>query len=249
MNFYKIIFLIIMIVGAVNKVDAAGFRIDELHVGGAVDVMLVNNSDSAGIVKYEHQATVDVRKAANALYIVGKSSESPTARITVTVYADAPIKIIEVSGRARLSAGEIKSPDQLAVIASGAASITLSEISAANVNISLSGSGGISVLGELTAFTLNFSLVGSGTLKADAITASRMTISQRGSGKLIFTGSARDCDAVGRGTGTIDLRGLVAGIMDLKLYGEGQIFYPAGVRVTMTGDTDHIIQVKPYQPL
>lgn len=236
-------------VGAVSRLDAAGYRYDELRVSGAVDVMLINNPDSAGIVKYDHQSVVDVRKAANALYIVGKSSGSPTHRVAVEVYADADIKIIEVSGRAYLSANEIKSPDHLAVIASGAASITVSDIAAANVNVSLSGSGTISIRGELTASTLNLSLVGSGTLKADAITASRMTVSQRGSGKMIFVGSAHDCDAVVRGTGTIDLRGLVAGSMDLKLYGEGRIFYPGGVRVTMSGDTDRIIQVKPYQPL
>lgn len=249
MNVYRLIFILIMMAGAVSQLYGAGSRFDEIHVSGAVDVTLVNNPDSAGIVKYENQAAVDVRKAANALYILGQSVTSPTARVAVTVYAEGSVKVIEVSGRARLSAGEIKSPDQLAVIASGAASIALSGIEAANVNVSLSGSGTISIHGELTASTLNLSLIGSGTLKADAITASRMTVNQRGSGKMIFAGSARDCDAVGRGTGTIDLRGLVAGSMDLKLYGDGHIFYPSGVRVTTSGDTDRIIQVKPYQPL
>ena len=249
MNYCRIIFLIIILAGAVSRLEAAGFHYDELHVDGAVDVKLVNNADSAGIVKYEHHAAVDIRKAANALYVVAKQSVSPTARVAVTVYTDSDIKVIEVSGRAQLSANQIKSPDQLAVIASGAASINMGDIAAANVNISLSGSGAISIHGELTASTLNLSLVGSGTLKVDAITASRMTVTQRGSGKMIFTGSARDCDAVGRGTGTIDLRGLVSGSMDLKLYGSGHIFYPSGVRVTMSGDTDRIVQVKPYQPL
>lgn len=76
-----------------------------------------------------------------------------------------------------------------------------------------------------------------------------MTVNQRGSGSMTFYGSARDCFAVERGTGSIDLRGLVASVMDLKLLGLGHIYYPAGVRVNIDGDTERIIQVKPYQPL
>ncbi len=76
-----------------------------------------------------------------------------------------------------------------------------------------------------------------------------MTVNQRGSGSMTFYGSARDCFAVARGTGSIDLRGLVASAMDLKLFGSGHIYYPAGVRVTLGGDQERIMQVKPYQPL
>ena len=249
MRLVKNILAVVLLASVCSFAAQAAMTVDELHVGGSVDVRLICNPDSAGHVVYNSQTAIDVKRAGNALYIVAQAATSPVARVAVTVYTGGHVKIIEASGRARLTADSLRSADMLSLVASGASVMTLTDIAAANVNVSLSGSGSIVISGALTASTLNLSLVGSGTVKADAITASRMTVSQRGSGKMFFSGSARDCDVVGRGTGAIDLRALVAGSMDLKLYGQGRIFYPAGVRVTMDGNTDRILQVNPYQPL
>lgn len=227
---------------------ARGASFDELHISGAVDVRVVNNVDSAGQVVYDPGAHVNLRKAADALYVTG-ASDAPSERVVMTVYIAHPLKVLSAAGRARVSCMKLSSPDHLAIVASGASVMRLADVEAANVNISLTGSGSVVIEGALTASNLNLSLTGSGKMNIGGITASRMTVTQRGSGRMVFTGSARDCDAVVYGTGSIDLRNLVAGAMDLKLYGQGKIFYPAGVHVTMSGDGSRIIQVKPYQPL
>lgn len=248
MSACRVLFLLIAVL-TVCPMNLIGAQFREIHLAGAVAVKLISCEDSISRIVYDHQAPVDIRMTGGTLFIVGEATASPLSRVSVTLYGDCSVKIVEVSGRASLQADLLFSHDDLSIVASGASTVNIDEVKAANVNVSLSGSGSIDIGGSLTASTLNFSLVGSGSVKAASITASRMTVNQRGSGNMTFYGSARDCYAVGRGTGSIDLRGLVASAMDLKLLGSGRIYYPAGVRVTIGGDSDCIIQVKPYQPL
>ena len=228
--------------------DARGF--DELHVSGPCELQLVESPDSCGLISSGGDVTgLDFRYAGNAVYVTVSNSSSATGRRCVKLYYDGHLQLVKASGRAIVRTEKLESSAQLSVVASGASSIAIGRLSAASVNLSLSGSGKIIVGDALLASTVNFSLIGSGSVSAEGITASRMTVTQRGSGKMDFGGSAHDCDVVVRGTGTVDVRRLVAGEMDLKLFGTGHIFYPAGVRVSLAGDTDNIKQVKPYQPL
>lgn len=246
----NILRLIISALALVSATAAIARTFDELHVSGPCELHLVESADSCGLVEAGGDFSgVDFRYVGSAVFVDVNAYATVRGRKSIVLYYDGHLRLIRASGRSVVMADNIKSTDQLTLVASGAASISIGRLSAANVNVSLTGSGKIDVGGELLASTLNFSLIGSGSVKASSITASRMTVTQRGSGKMIFGGSARDCDVVGRGTGTVDLRGLVAGEMDLKLLGDGHIYYPAGVRVSIGGNTQNIIQVKPYQPL
>lgn len=242
---------VILSMSLLLSVSVAGARsFDQLYVSGPCELHLVESADSCGMASAGSDFSgVDFRYVGDAVYVNVASSATVRGRKIVTLYYDGHLHLVQASGRSLVMADNLNSADQLSLVASGASSVRIGRLSAANVNVSLSGSGKIEVEGELLASTLNFSLVGSGSVKAPAITTSRMTVTQRGSGRMTFGGSARDCDVVVRGTGSVDLRSLVAGEMGLKLFGEGHIYYPAGVRVTVDGDIKNIIQVKPYQPL
>ncbi len=232
-----------------SAVDMSAKSFDQIHVKGSCELKLVYHPDSAGIVRVPSGGAVETARVGTAVFITAAAATSSTSRVPVTLYADGPVSLVDASGRAIVTADSIVAADQLSLVSSGAAALKLGAVAAANVNVSLSGSGSITIGGHLAATTVNMSLTGSGAIKADAITVSRMTVTQRGSGKMGFAGSARDCAVVGRGSGSVDLRNLVAGTMDLKLFGAGRIFYPAGVRVSLDGNIERIIQVKPYQPL
>lgn len=229
-----------------------GRSFDEVHVNGSCQLRIVVNQDSVGELICDSGVTlssISFSYGGSSLFITVPSVPGSDKLPALTLYSDNNLRVIEVSGRSSVHVVAMNSTSPVALVAAGASSLYVDEISAPNVNISLSGSGKINVSGQLTASTLNFSVTGSGRIQADAVTVSRMSVTQRGSGKLVFSGSARDCSVVERGTGTIDLRALVANKFDLKLFGEGRIFYPAGVPVNIGGNSERIIQVKPYQPL
>lgn len=228
--------------------DARSF--DELHVAGSCEVDVVYNPDSAGIiVRHDNMDNLIFSYAGSSLTVSVSSTPGSRSLSKLTLYCDTLLHVIEVSGRAKVIGKEIKSGQSLALVASGAASMKFDNVSAPNINVSLAGSGTILIPGELMASTLNFSVSGSGKVRAEAVTATRMTVTQRGSGKLVFAGSARDCAVVEKGNGSVDLQQLVAGKLDLKLFGEGHIYYPGGIPAKLGGKTENIIQVKPYQPL
>lgn len=227
-----------------------GRSFDELHVAGSCEVHVICNQDSVGmLVKHDDAGNVLFSYAGKSFNVSATSVPGVRSLPKLTLYSDTLLRVIEVTGRSKVIIEDVKSGESLALVASGASSMLLGEVSAPNINVSLSGSGLISISGELTASTLNFSVSGSGKIKADAVTVSRMTITQRGSGKLVFAGSARDCAVVERGNGSVELQQLVTGKLDLKIFGDGHIYYPAGVPVKLGGNTENIIQVKPYQPL
>lgn len=231
------------------SVAVGAAAIDEIHVAGSCELTIKQCSDSTGLISCGRNSAVDFRRADNAVFISVPVESMPHSRQSIILYADPTVRLVEVSGRAVLNADSLVSSESLSVVAAGGAKINVSSVSAANVNVSLTGSGSITVEKHLLASTLNFSLTGSGTIRSDSVTASRMTVMQRGSGKIILSGSAHDCSAVVRGTGVVDVRNLVANHIDLKLFGSGHIFYPSGVRVSIEGNQQNIIQVKPYHPL
>ena len=242
--------VILFFVTVVCAYISEGRSFDELHIAGSCEVELICRPDSAGVLLRHNDAeNISFSYAGSSMSISAPSVPGSRELPKLTLYSDTLLRVVEVTGRSKVSVLEIKSGESLALVASGAASMMLDVVSAPNINISLSGSGKITISGAITASTLNFSVSGSGKVRVDAVTASRMTVTQRGSGKLVFAGSARDCAVVERGTGSIDLQQLVSGKLDLKLFGDGHIFYPAGVPVRTAGNTDNIIQVKPYQPL
>ncbi|MDE5567214.1 MAG: DUF2807 domain-containing protein [Muribaculaceae bacterium] len=245
--FRLIIGFCVLIVGALV---AEGRSFDELHVAGSCEVHVICNQDSVGmLVKHDDAVNIKFSYAGASLNVSVPSVPGVRNLPKLTLYSDTLLRVVEVAGRAKVVIDEIKSGESLALVVSGASSMSIDDMSAPNINVSLSGSGLISISGELTASTLNFSVSGSGKIKADAVTASRMTVTQRGSGKLSFAGSARDCAVVERGNGSVELQQLVTGKLDLKIFGDGHIYYPAGVPVKLGGNTENIIQVKPYQPL
>lgn len=245
-----ILFCLILFVALNSFVSVNAF--DEVHVGGSCELHIVCNPDSAGcLVRHAtaRDAAVDYSSGGSSVFISVAAAGRPSELARLTLYVGNELRVIEASGRSRVYVRSIKSPGSVALISSGSATLTAGSVSASNINVSLTGSGKIAITDALTASTLNFSATGSGKIQADAITVARMTVNQRGSGKLTFVGSAHECSAVERGSGTIDLRNLVSGKFDFKLFGAGKIYYTAGVPVTTSGDTERIIQVKPYQPL
>lgn len=252
MNSRRLHLLLFLALFAAMSVFASGNAFDEVHVGGSCELHIVCRPDSAGrLIRHASasDAAVDYSSGGLSLFISVTSTASPSGLPQLTLYVGNELRVIEASGRARVYLQTIKSSGAVALVSSGAATLTAGTVSASNINVSLSGSGKIVITDDLTASTLNFSATGSGKIQADAITATRMTVTQRGSGKLILVGSAHECSAVERGSGTIDLRNLVSGKFDFKLFGGGRIYYTAGVPVTTSGNTERIIQVKPYQPL
>lgn len=225
---------------------------DEVHIGGSCEVTIVYKPDSVGMFigkENSENVPVDYSFGGTSLTINVPTVAGLKNRPAYTLYSDGHLRIVDVSGRSRVKVNQLESKTSVALVSSGAASLTVDALTAPNINISLSGSGMITLPGQLTATTLNFSVTGSGKITAETVTAAHMTVTQRGSGKLVFGGSARECSIVERGTGTIDIRALVGAKFELKLFGEGRIFYPAGVPVKLDGNTERIIQVKPYQPL
>lgn len=252
MNSLRLHLLYILTLFTVLSVFASGNEFDEVHVGGACELHIVCRPDSAGRLIRNASAgdvAVDYSSGGSSLFITVMPESGSSGLAKLTLYVGQELRVVEVSGRAKVYVQTIKSSGAVALVSSGAASLTVGSVTATNINVSLSGSGKIAITDALTASTLNFSAMGSGKIQADAITATRMTVTQRGSGKLMLVGSAHMCSAVERGSGTIDLRNLVSGKFDFKLFGSGRIYYTAGVPVTTSGDTERIIQVKPYQPL
>lgn len=248
----KMLRLFISVCLTLVAVVASARSFDELHVSGSCNLTVMFNPESVGqLVRDNISETSDISYSfgGSSLYISAPSVPGSDKLPSLTLYSDSSLRVIEVSGRAKVHVVSIHSTAPVALVAAGAASLSVDEISSPNANISLSGSGKINIPGQLTATTLNFSVTGSGSVRADSVTVSTMSVTQRGSGKLVFSGSARDCSVVERGTGSVDLRALVAGKFDLKLFGNGRIFYPAGVPVKIGGNSERIIQVKPYQPL
>lgn len=231
----------------------AASHFEELHVSGPCEVTLVCSPDSAGMVMMP-KANADkhglkVRRTEDAMYVILNPDSIVSGRLQLNVYCSQGLTLIDASGRAVIKGGFVDAGRHLSVVASGAASVMLDAVSAGNVNVSLTGSGSIKIEGEMSASNINFSLTGSGKIIADAIATTRLTVTQRGSGKIRLAGSAHNCAAVGQGSGIIDLRAVVSADMNLKLFGPGRIFYPAGVRATLEGKTSNIHAVKPYQPL
>lgn len=253
MNVLAKIILCVCIAVVTVGADAAASGFRELHVSGPCEVRLIFNPDSAGIVTVArgslHSSALMVRRNADAVYIVMPPDSIVDGLLPLKVYSSQNLTLIDASGRAVVKAGEAETRGHIAVVASGAASVSLAAVTANNVNISLTGSGIIDVAGGLTAATVNLSLTGSGKIKADAVATNRLSVTQRGSGKITTAGSAHNCAIVGQGSGIVDARSLVSADMNLKLFGPGQIYYPAGVRATLGGKVDNIHAVKPYQPL
>lgn len=238
---------------SVVSADLFASPFDELHVSGPCEVRLVVNPDSAGMVTMSRNVGSKhgfvVRRTDNAMYVSLASDSLASGRLPVNVYCSQGIALIDASGRALVRGGVVDAGRFLSIVASGAASVELEGVSAGNVNVSLTGSGFIKIDGEMSASNINFSLTGSGKITASAIAATRLSVTQRGSGKIRLAGSAHNCAVVGQGSGIIDVRALVSADMNLKLFGPGQIYYPAGVRATLDGKTANIHAVKPYQPL
>lgn len=238
---------------SVFSVGLSASPFEELHVSGPCEVRLVFNPDSAGMVTMPRNVGsrhgLVVRRTDNAMYVILAPDSLASGRLPVNVYCTQGLTLIDASGRALVKGGLVDGSRFLSVVASGAASVDLGGVSAGNVNVSLTGSGTIKIDGEISASNINFSLTGSGKISADAITATRLSVTQRGSGKIRLAGSAHNCAVVGQGSGIIDARSLVSADMNLKLFGPGQIYYPAGVRATLDGKTSNIHAVKPYQPL
>lgn len=223
----------------------------ELRVSGPCDVSLVCRPDSAGMVFVTSGTTggsgIDVRRADDALYI--NVNPSATKRVSAKVYADEQIEVVMVSKRSTLKAHGFKSEGAMSLVATTAASITVSELSAKIINVSLTGNGKIDMSDDISASSINLSLIGSGAIKVNGLAAATLNVTQRGSGGISVFGSARKCSMVGFGTGSIDASKLISAEMHLKLFGNGSIFYPAGIRVTLDGKIENIKSVKPYQPL
>ncbi len=248
---FSILVCLTVCVLGLNAQTVKSADIDELHVSGPCALRVIHSQDSAGLLAGQLSDAVEFRRVGSAMYIAVNPSAVKVGRLPLRLYVGKTLslQLLELSGRAEVSADSISSQGYLSLVSSGGASANVTSLSAPNVNVSLTGSGKIKVSGQITASTLNFSLVGSGVINVNGLTASRLTVSQRGSGKMIFAGSSRDCDVVVRGTGVVDLRNLVSGMMDLRMLGAGHIYYPSGVRVSLSGDSENIVQVKPYQPL
>lgn len=232
---------------------AAAQEFTELYVSGPCNVSLVCSVDSTGTVIVQGGVAepdmVDVRTAGDALYVVVKPEAKTLGQVNLRVYTGKTLRIVSAQGRATVSGGGYASAGQLSLVAAGASSLMMSDLSAGNINVSLSGSGKVMMTGEVTAETVNLSQTGSGRITIEGLAASTLSLTQRGSGKITVAGSARKCSVAGLGTGNCDVSKLVSADMTLKLFGNGHIYYPAGVRVTTDGHTDNIISVKPYQPL
>ncbi len=224
----------------------------ELYVSGPCGVSLVCSPDSAGIViarDGSSAGSVDVRRTDDALYVSVSPEATVTGLVELKIYTAPSLRIICAEGRATISGGGVRSGGQLSLVASGASSLMMTDVSAGNINVSLSGSGKVSLGGEISAETVNMSLTGSGRINVDGLAATLLTLTQRGSGKIFVSGSARKCSVVSTGTGRSDVSKLVSADMHLKLFGNGRIYYPAGVRVSTDGKISNIISIKPYQPL
>ena len=225
----------------------------ELYVSGPCNVSLVCSADSAGTVVAQAGESlpegIDVRTAGEALYLTVDPAAKTVGLVNVKVYAAKTLRIVSVQGRATVTGSGFESAGQLSLVAAGASSLMMSDLSAGNINVSLSGSGKVMLTGEVTAATVNLSQTGSGRITVDGLAASTLSLTQRGSGKITVAGSARKCSVAGLGTGKCDVSKLVSADMTLKLFGNGHIYYPAGVRVTTDGHTENIISVQPYQPL
>lgn len=225
----------------------------ELYVSGPCNVSLVCSLDSAGTViaqgGIDISGEVDVRTTGEALYVTVSQDAKTVGQVNLKVYTGKALRIVSAEGRSTVAGDGYFSAGQLSLVASGASSLLMSDLSADNINVSLSGSGKVIMTGEITAATVNLSQTGSGRISVDGLAASALSLTQRGSGKIAVSGSARKCSVAGLGTGNCDVSKLVSADMTLKLFGNGHIYYPAGVRVTTDGHIDNIISVKPYQPL
>lgn len=233
--------------------SATGQPYSELYVSGPCNVKLVCSLDSAGMVIAQGTAdmsgAIDVRTTGEALYVTVSQDAKTVGQVNLKVYTGATLRIVSVEGRSTVAGSGYFSAGQLSLVAAGASSLMMSDLSADNINVSLSGSGKVMLTGEVTAATVNLSQTGSGRISVDGLAASALSLTQRGSGKITVSGSARKCSVAGLGTGNCDVSKLVSADMTLKLFGNGHIYYPAGVRVTTDGHIDNIISVKPYQPL
>lgn len=245
--------ILLLILFCCFSVSAFAKSFDELHVSGPCELTLVENPDSAGIIVLQpgqqQVAGLDVRSAGSALYVVLPPDALRDRLLKLTLYFNGPVTLIDTSGRAVVNTPAIKSENSLSLVSAGASVINIETLTAKNVNVSLSGSGVIDINGEAMASTINLSLTGSGKILADALAVARLSVTQRGSGKITLAGSARDCAVVGFGSGRVDLRRVVSASMNLKQYSTGQIFYPAGVHAVIDGKIENIHADKPYQPL
>ena len=68
MRLVKNILAVVLLASVCSFAAQAAMTVDELHVGGSVDVRLICNPDSAGHVVYNSQTAIDVKRAGNALY-------------------------------------------------------------------------------------------------------------------------------------------------------------------------------------
>lgn len=245
-----IILLISLVMTLPAEANARPFS--ELYVSGPCGIDLVCSPDSAGIVLPQDETGsdcgLDIRRSDDALYVSVNPESVTTGRVQLRIYTGPSLRIISAEGRAAVTGAGLHSAGQMSLVSSGASSLDLSDLSAGNINVSLSGSGNVSLKGEIAAMTLNLSLTGSGKITVEGLAVSVLSQTFRGSGRMTVCGSAGKCSAVSSGTGTINVSKLVSADMDLKLFGNGRIFYPAGVRVRTEGKTSNIISVKPYQP-
>lgn len=246
------IFFLISLAGMLPA-ETGARPFSELYVSGPCGIDLVCSPDSAGIVlaqgKPDPDCGLDIRRTDDALYVKVEPKSVATGQVSLKIYTGPSLRIICAEGRASVTGAGLHSAGQMSLVASGASSLSLSDLSAGNINVSLSGSGKVSLNGEIAATTLNLSLTGSGKITVDGLAVSTLSQTLRGSGRMTVCGSAGKCSAVSSGTGNIDVSRLVSADMDLKLFGGGRIFYPAGVRVKTEGRISSIISVKPYQPL
>lgn len=233
-----------------SRTEASPFA--ELYVSGPCGVELVCSPDSAGtVLALGRHATagIDVRRSDDALYVSVSPGVVATGRVSLKIYTAPSIRIICAEGRSSVSGSGLHSARQMSLVASGASSLNFSDLSAENVNVSLSGSGKVTLEGQISATTINLSLTGSGKIMVNGLAVTSLSQSLRGSGRMTVIGSAGKCAAVVTGTGSIDVSKLVSNDMDLKLFGNGHLYYPAGVRIKTNGNVTNIISVQPYQPL
>ena len=138
----NILRLIISALALVSATAAIARTFDELHVSGPCELHLVESADSCGLVEAGGDFSgVDFRYVGSAVFVDVNAYATVRGRKSIVLYYDGHLRLIRASGRSVVMADNIKSADQLTLVASGAASISIGRLSAANVNVSLTGSG------------------------------------------------------------------------------------------------------------
>lgn len=222
---------------------------DEFYLSGGVNTRLVYHPDSVGMVVITCPKTdysnFKLSHTGTALDIRYESKQAPATGTALTVYTPSVMRVISLTGRARLSVSGLSEARNMNVMLTGSGCIELVNSIARTLRVFLTGSGSIRLEGNTDAETISLENTGSGSISVPSVAARTVSATLSGNGTVTVGGNSTGSTLLSlKGSGKINASALHNKSLKASAYGNGTIDIHETPNADLRGRTENIKTVK-----